>query len=91
MKKLVYGIVALTFVIAVSFTLNAQTQGTEKAPQTQKVEKKNETKTTSDKTAKVECATEVKADCSDKAKAACDKTAKKTEKACCSKAAEVKK
>ncbi len=83
MKKLVYGVVALAFVFAVSFTLNAQTDGTEKVPQTQKVEKKKVVKT--EKTAKVECTTEAKKECTTEAKAACEKTAKTTEKACCDK------
>lgn len=85
MKKLMYGIVALAFVFTVSLTLNAQTDGNKKAPQTQKVEKKKECKTTCDKTAKVECTAEAKAacdksakkECTAEAKAACDKTAKK--------------
>ncbi len=84
MKKLVFGIIALAFVFTVSLSLQAQTDGIEKAPQTQKVEKKKECKTaTCDKTAKKDCA----------AKAKCDKAVKKegnTEaKACCKK--EVKK
>ncbi|MCD6091979.1 MAG: hypothetical protein J7J72_10815 [Bacteroidales bacterium] len=86
MKKLVFGIIALAFVLTVSLTLNAQTDGTEKIVQTQKVEKKKECKTTCDKTAKKECTAEAKATCNKVAKkecckgetkAACDKTAKK--------------
>lgn len=86
MKKLVYGILALAFVFTVSLSLNAQTDGIEKAPQTQKVEKKKECKTAScDKATKKECTAEAKANC-DKAakkecatekKANCDKAAKK--------------
>ncbi|MDA3905622.1 MAG: hypothetical protein PF484_06060 [Bacteroidales bacterium] len=75
MKKLVYGIVALAFVFTVSLTLNAQTDGTEKAPQ--KVETKKDCKTTCNKTAKKECTTEEKAACDKTTKAACDKSAKK--------------
>lgn len=79
MKKLVYGIIALAFVFTVSLSLNAQTDGTQKVPQTQKVEKKKDCKTACDKTAcdktaKKECTGEAKKEC----KTACDKTAEKS-------------
>ncbi len=77
MKKLVYGIIALAFVFTVSLSLNAQTDGTEKVPQTQKVEKKKECKTTCDKTAKKECKTEAKKECTGEAKKECKTEAKK--------------
>ena len=40
MKKLVYGIIALTFVFTVSFTLNVQADGVEKDPQSQTLREK---------------------------------------------------
>lgn len=73
MKKLVYGVIALAFVFTVSLTLNAQTDGTEKVPHTEKVVKKKECKKACDKIAKKECTGEAKKDC----KTSCDKTAKK--------------
>lgn len=77
MKKLVYGVIALAFVFTVSLSLNAQTDGTEKVPQTQKVEKKKECKTACDKTAKKECKGEAKKDCKTEAKKECKTEAKK--------------
>ena len=77
MKKLVYGIIALAFVFTVSLSLNAQTDGTQKVPQTQKVEKKKECKSTCDKTAKKECKTETKKECKGEAKKECTGEAKK--------------
>ena len=73
MKKLVYGIIALAFVFTVSLSLNAQTDGTEKVLQTQKVEKKKECKSTCDKTVKKECKTEAKKECTGEAKKECCK------------------
>ena len=80
MKKLVYGILALVFFFTVSLSLNAQTDGTQKAPQTQKVEKKKECKTACDKTAKKECADEAKKECTSEAKKECDKKSEKAKK-----------
>lgn len=90
MKKLVYGILALTFVFTVSLSLNAQTDGTQKVPQTQEVEKKKECKTTCDKTAKKECTGEAKKECTGEAKKECTGEAKKectgeAKKECCKK------
>ena len=77
MKKLVYGIIALAFVFTMSLSLNAQIDGNEKVPQTQKVEKKKECKTTCDKTAKKECTGEAKKECKGEAKKECTGEAKK--------------
>ncbi|MFH0999289.1 MAG: hypothetical protein V1783_00475 [Bacteroidota bacterium] len=74
MKKLILGIVSLTLVFALSFTLNAQGDGDKKVPQTQKVEKKKE------------CTTATKsADCKTAAAKECGSKEAKTEKSCCSK------
>lgn len=80
MKKIVSGIIALTFLFTVSLSVNAQTVGTEKAPQsqTQQVEKKKECKLACcDSKAKKECTAEAKKECSAEAKKACTDEAKK--------------
>lgn len=74
MKKLILGIVSLTLVFALSFTLNAQGDGDKKVQQTQKVEKKKECTT---KTKTTECKTAAIKECGSKEAA--------TEKSCCSK------
>lgn len=106
MKKLIFGFVALAFVLTLTPSLNAQTVAT-KTTQSQQVEKKQDCKTTCDNTKKTECTTEAKAECS-KANTECTAEAKKdckavakaecpkmaateTKKACCDKAVVAKK
>ncbi len=86
MKKLVFGIIALAFVFTVSLSVQAQTDGIEKAPQKQKVEQKKECKTAScDKAAKKDCYVKAKCDKATtkegntEAKACCKKEMKKTD------------